>query len=151
MPRFLPPTALALTVFSATVAGAGAVADQQAPPSFRSSATQVAVTAAVRQPNGAPVTNLTRDDFEILDNGQLRAISTFWSEPSAASVALLVAARASSFEALALLLTLTGALGCCVYTATGRAVSAVAGRWAARRRTRGGSPARRPRAHGAAR
>jgi Ca-activated chloride channel family protein len=90
VPRFLAPTALALAVFSATVAGAGAVADQQAPPSFRSSATQVAVTAAVRQPNGAPVTNLTRDDFEILDNGQLRAISTFWSEPSAASVALLV-------------------------------------------------------------
>lgn len=80
--------ALALT---ATVAiGTAAVRGQQALPSFRSSATQVAVTAAVRQANGAPVTNLTRDDFEIVDNGQPRAISTFWSEPSAASVVLLV-------------------------------------------------------------
>jgi sugar phosphate permease len=42
----------------------------------------------------------------------------------AASVAFAFAAHAQSFEALTLLLTCTGALGCCVYTATGRAVSA---------------------------
>jgi len=39
-------------------------------PSFKSSATQVAVTAAVRYANGTPVTTLTRDDFQILDNQQ---------------------------------------------------------------------------------
>lgn len=58
-------------------------------PSFKSSATQVAVTAAVRYANGTPVTTLTRDDFQILDNGEARPISSFWFEPSAASVVVL--------------------------------------------------------------
>lgn len=62
---------------------------RQAMPAFKSSATQVAVTAAVRQANGTPVTTLTRDDFEILDNGVPRAIGSFWFEPSAASVVVL--------------------------------------------------------------
>jgi VWFA-related protein len=58
-------------------------------PAFKSSATQVAVTAAVRQTNGAPVTTLKQEDFEILDNGKARDISSFWSEPSAASLVVL--------------------------------------------------------------
>ncbi len=43
---------------------------------------------------------------------------------AAAAAALLGAAHASSFVPFALLLVVTGALGCCVYTATGRAVTA---------------------------
>lgn len=58
-------------------------------PSFKSSATQVAVTAAVRQANGTPVTTLKKEDFEILDNGESRPIGSFWFEPSAASVVVL--------------------------------------------------------------
>ncbi len=58
-------------------------------PAFKSSATQVAVTAAVRYANGTPVTTLTKADFEILDNGTPREISSFWFEPSAASVVVL--------------------------------------------------------------
>ena len=83
-------------LFVAVLLGASAAAqsgqDQTARPvmpAFKSSATQVAVTAAVRYANGTPVTTLTRNDFEILDNGEPRAISSFWFEPSAASVVLL--------------------------------------------------------------
>lgn len=58
-------------------------------PAFKSSATQVAVTAAVRQANGTPVTTLKREDFEIYDNGRPRPIGSFWFEPSIASVVVL--------------------------------------------------------------
>lgn len=84
---------LPLSVVVATLIGVGVAAQDQtvrpAMPAFKSSATQVAITAAVRHANGTPVTTLTRDDFEILDNGVRRAISTFWFEPSAASVVVL--------------------------------------------------------------
>lgn len=84
--------ALIIAVFLGVSAGAHMGQDQTARPAmpaFKSSATQVAITAAVRQANGTPVTTLTRDDFEILDNGQPRAIGSFWFEPSAASVVVL--------------------------------------------------------------
>ncbi len=72
------------------VARAGSGQDaRQAMPAFKSSATQVAVTAAVRQSNGMPVTTLKKEDFEILDNGVPRSISNFWFEPSEASVVVL--------------------------------------------------------------
>ena len=90
----VPRYAFAL-IFAALLGGAVAASTAQdqtvrpVMPAFKSSATQVAVTAAVRQANGTPVTTLTRDDFEILDNGARRPISSFWSEPSAASVVVL--------------------------------------------------------------
>jgi Ca-activated chloride channel family protein len=87
-----PIVALAIALIGATVAaqsGQDPISIRPAMPAFKSSATQVAVTAAVRQANGTPVTTLTRDDFEILDNGERRPITTFWFEPSAASVVLL--------------------------------------------------------------
>lgn len=84
---------LLLAVASALI-GVSVCAHAQEPvrpvmPAFKSSATQVAVTAAVRQDNGTPVTTLTRGDFEILDNGEARPITSFWFEPSAASVVVL--------------------------------------------------------------
>ena len=51
-------------------------------PTFRASADLVAVSAVVRRANGQPVTNLTRDDFELMDNGQRRKIVDFRSEPT---------------------------------------------------------------------
>jgi Ca-activated chloride channel family protein len=92
----VPRLPLALSLIVAALLGASAAAQtgqgqevRPAMPSFKSSATQVAVTAAVRQANGTPVTTLKRDDFVILDNGAPRAISSFWFEPSAASVVVL--------------------------------------------------------------
>lgn len=58
-------------------------------PTFKSSASVVAVTAAVRRPNGEAVTTLTADDFEILDNGVARPIKSFWAESSPASLVIL--------------------------------------------------------------
>jgi VWFA-related protein len=46
-------------------------------PTFRSSVEAVHVTAIVTDANGVPVTGLTRDDFEIQENGQLQPITTF--------------------------------------------------------------------------
>lgn len=89
-------TRLSLALIVAAAIGGSAAAQsgasqdvRPAMPAFKSSATQVAVTAAVRESNGTPVTTLKRDDFEILDNGVPRAISSFWFEPSAASVVVL--------------------------------------------------------------
>jgi Ca-activated chloride channel family protein len=59
-------------------------------PTFRAGVDRVTVTAVVRKRNGQAITDLTRDDFELLDNGQPRAILEFRSEPSPATVALLV-------------------------------------------------------------
>lgn len=84
-----------LTLVATTLVGVQLVAQsgqtpvRTAMPAFKSSATQVAVTAAVRQPNGTPVTTLRREDFEIYDNGRPRPIGSFWSEPSIASVVVL--------------------------------------------------------------
>lgn len=93
MPRF--PLALivlaTVTVLGGSV-GAQTGQDPQARPvmpAFKSSATQVAITAAVREANGQPVTTLKKEDFEIIDNGEKRAITSFWFEPSAASVVVL--------------------------------------------------------------
>lgn len=90
------PTSLIVTALMAGAVVSGRAQQVQtiqdvraAMPSFKSSATQVAVTAAVRQANGTPVTTLKKEDFEILDNGTSRPIGTFWSEPSAASVVVL--------------------------------------------------------------
>lgn len=52
-------------------------APPQAPPVFRAGARSVSVYATVRDPLGGFVTDLTRDDFEIYDNGKRQAITFF--------------------------------------------------------------------------
>ena len=90
MPRLPLALIVAAAIGGSVAAQTGASQDvRPAMPSFKSSATQVAITAAVRESNGTPVTTLKRDDFEIIDNGEARAISSFWFEPSAASVVVL--------------------------------------------------------------
>jgi len=87
---------LPLSLIAATLLGAVAAAqtgrDQDlrpVMPAFKSGDTQVAVTAAVRQATGTPVTTLGKKDFGILANGVARPISNFGFEPSEASVVVL--------------------------------------------------------------
>ena len=65
----------------------------QEPPQaiFRSAVTLVSMAAIVRDGRGRVVSQLTRDDFEVTDNGQRRPILDLRTESAApASVALLV-------------------------------------------------------------
>jgi len=59
-------------------------------PTFRSSVDTVEVHVTVRGPGGELVTGLTKDDFELLDNGKRQEISVFSSDVQAIAVALLI-------------------------------------------------------------
>jgi Ca-activated chloride channel family protein len=71
------------------IAGAapGAPAEKQA--TFRSGVDLVTVSATVRDNKGRLVTNLTRQDFDVIDRGERRVISEFRSERAPLSVAIL--------------------------------------------------------------
>ena len=73
-----------------TPLGAHSPIPQGPPPTFKAGVDRVAVTAVVRNRNGQPVIDLTRADFSLLDNGRERPILEFRSEPTPATVALLV-------------------------------------------------------------
>jgi VWFA-related protein len=62
---------------------------------FKSSVEQVAVAALVRDSRGKLVTDLKPDDFELFDDGHKRKLTNVWSEPSPASVAILMDASGS--------------------------------------------------------
>ncbi len=53
----------------------------QEAPTFRSTARLVPIYATVRAADGRLLTSLNRQDFEVLDNGQPRAITQFSSHP----------------------------------------------------------------------
>lgn len=57
---------------------------------FKSSVEQVAVAALVRDSKGRLVKDLKPTDFELFDDGQRRKLTNVWSEPSPASVAILL-------------------------------------------------------------
>ena len=57
---------------------------------FKSAVERVAVAAIVRDSRGRMVHNLAAHDFELLDNGRTRPLIGAWSEPSPASVAILM-------------------------------------------------------------
>jgi VWFA-related protein len=59
-------------------------------PTFKAGVDRVTITAVVHKRNGQPVIGLKQDDFDVLDNGQVRPILEFRSEPTPATVALLV-------------------------------------------------------------
>ena len=76
----------------AFVAGnSGAGAQEQTPPvaAFKSSIDMVRVAAVVRDSKGRFVQDLTKRDFEVLDNGQTRPISDLQNDLTGVSVALL--------------------------------------------------------------
>jgi Ca-activated chloride channel family protein len=80
----------------AVVVSIGATAGQEpAPALFKSSVEQVAVAALVRDNRGKLVKTLKASDFELFENGHRRSISNVWSEPSPASVAVLMDASGS--------------------------------------------------------
>jgi Ca-activated chloride channel homolog len=70
--------AVVATLLSLDATGAARGRENQDPqrPVFRSTAAAVAVDVAVRNRAGRPVTGLTADDFELLDNGVVQKIDT---------------------------------------------------------------------------
>jgi Ca-activated chloride channel family protein len=82
---------LVVGVLAATQASAQKTPD----PVFKSGVERVALAAVVRDGKGKLVTNLTAGDFELYDSGRRAPLVGVWSEPSAASVALLLDASGS--------------------------------------------------------
>jgi Ca-activated chloride channel family protein len=84
MRRFL----LALALMTQPVTGwAQEAAETQA--TFRSGVDLVTVSATVRDSKGRLVTNLTKQDFEVIDRGERRTINEFRSERAPMSLAIL--------------------------------------------------------------
>jgi Ca-activated chloride channel family protein len=86
---------ISLAVLTAAVAMVPASAQESSTIVFKSSVEQVAVAAQVRDARGRVVENLKTSDFELFDDGQKRTLSNVWSEPSPASVAILMDASGS--------------------------------------------------------
>jgi Ca-activated chloride channel family protein len=57
---------------------------------FRSSAERVTVAVVARDRRGRPIRGLSKTDFEVTDDGQLREILDFRNDPSPISVGLLL-------------------------------------------------------------
>jgi len=68
----------------------GLSAQQLEVPSFTSGVERVALTAVVRDARGRMVKDLEAKDFELIDGGRTRQLIGVWSEPSSASVAILM-------------------------------------------------------------
>lgn len=75
-------------VMLASLAASGQEA--QPVPVFKSAVERVALTAIVRDAKGKLVKDLTAGDFELVDSGRARPLIGVWSEPSPASVAILM-------------------------------------------------------------
>ena len=85
---------LSVTLLTAAVAATSA-AQEPGVVLFKSRIEQVAVAALVRDSRGRLVTDLKSSDFELFDDGQKRPLTNVWSEPSPASVAILMDASGS--------------------------------------------------------
>jgi|SRR5688572_8714830 len=85
---------LCLSLLTATVAAAPA-AQEPSVALFKSGVEQVAVAALVRDSRGRLVMDLKPSDFELFDDGHRRKLTNVWSEPSPASVAILMDASGS--------------------------------------------------------
>ena len=85
LPRRLP-----LSVASAILAATGVAALTAADIQFRSSVSTVAVYATVADSSGRLVTDLTRDDFVVRDNGRPVNISLFSNDPQPITVAVML-------------------------------------------------------------
>lgn len=72
-----------------------AAAGQADAPMFKTGVERVTVAAVVRDSKGKLVTNLSARDFELIDSGRPRPLIGVWSEPSPASVAVLMDASGS--------------------------------------------------------
>ena len=75
------------------IAGLCAVLAAQEPqqqPTFRSGASTVAVYATVTDSSGRLVPNLTREDFEVYDNGKLQPLTLFEAETQPITIAFVL-------------------------------------------------------------
>ena len=86
---------LCLSLLAVAVSIVTPAAQEPAPAIFKSSVEQVAVAALVRDTRGRLVTTLKPSDFELFEDGRKRSITNVWSEPSPASVAILMDASGS--------------------------------------------------------
>jgi Ca-activated chloride channel family protein len=84
-----------LTCVVALLAAVSVAAQDSGVIVFKSSVEQVAVAAIVRDSKGKLVKNLKPGDFELIDEGQKKPLTNVWSEPSPASVAVLMDASGS--------------------------------------------------------
>jgi Ca-activated chloride channel family protein len=81
---------LGLLAMVPTVAdGQQAPSDQAARPTFKSGVDLVTVAATVRDRRGRLVKGLEKQDFEVLDRGERRPITSFRTEPTPVSLAIL--------------------------------------------------------------
>jgi Ca-activated chloride channel family protein len=85
---------ISLALLTVAIAGTAPAAQEPAVV-FKSSVEQVAVAVQVRDAKGRMVPDLKASDFELFDDGQKRALTSVWSEPSPASVAILMDASGS--------------------------------------------------------
>jgi len=74
-------------VATLAVVGAAMPAAQQDRPSFRSGARLVEVSVVVTDRDRNPVTGMTANDFQILDNGKPHTVALFWIEGEGSSPA----------------------------------------------------------------
>jgi Ca-activated chloride channel family protein len=82
---FLPP--------ACAIAGlcvALAAQDPQQQPTFRSGASTVAVYTTVMDSSGRLVPNLTKEDFEVYDNGKLQPLTLFEAETQPITIAIML-------------------------------------------------------------
>src|SRR5450759_4008918 len=88
--RCFPTFSIVLTLLgSQTAAGQTSSVAAATGATFRSGVDLVTISAVVRDQKGRVVTDLTRADFELLDQGERRPITGFRAEQAAVSVALL--------------------------------------------------------------
>ena len=73
----------------------------QSTPAFKTGVERVALAATVRDGRGHLVTDLTARDFKLFDTGRQQPLLAVWTEPSPASVALLIDASGSMATKLA--------------------------------------------------
>jgi Ca-activated chloride channel family protein len=84
-----------ILLLAAAIWSVGVAAQEGEQPLFKSGVQRVALAAIVRDGKGKLVTDLTVKDFELLDGGHPTPLIGVWSEPSPASVALLLDASGS--------------------------------------------------------
>lgn len=80
----------AIVVIGFVFAITAVAAQEPATPMFKSGVQRVALAAVVRDGKGKLVTDLTVKDFELLDSGHRTPLIGVWSDPSPASVAVLM-------------------------------------------------------------
>jgi VWFA-related protein len=81
--RYLIPTACLVAMLSAPLIG-----QQQGP--IRAGASTVAVYATVTDSTGRLVPNLTKDDFEVFDNGKLQPLTVFENETQPITIVVML-------------------------------------------------------------